>query len=82
MSPQESVPTTPTSGSGSNALPKESLENALPQDKIEKASERIEDDWEHDPINPRNWSKQKKYLNMSLVRAMRLIDIKSEVYQR
>jgi hypothetical protein len=43
-------------------------ESALPEDKKQEALEELEDDWQHDPINPRNWTKTKKYANMSLVR--------------
>lgn len=42
-------------------------ESAMPEDKKEEALEALEDDWQHDPINPRNWSQSKKYVNMSLV---------------
>ncbi|KZV69849.1 multidrug resistance protein 4 [Peniophora sp. CONT] len=37
-------------------------ESAIPEDKKEEAYENIEDDWQHDPHNPRNWSAKKKWL--------------------
>lgn len=42
-------------------------ESAIPEDKKQEALEELEEDWQHDPVNPRNWSQGKKYLNMSLV---------------
>ena len=34
----------------------------------EEALENAEDDWEHDPINPRNWSVGKKWIMVAIVR--------------
>ncbi|KAH9478455.1 Efflux pump radE [Psilocybe cubensis] len=36
-------------------------ESALPEDKIGEAVENLEDDWENDPENARNWSTKKKW---------------------
>ena len=43
-------------------------ESALPEDKIEEALENLEEDWENDPENPRNWSQKKKWTAVSAVR--------------
>jgi hypothetical protein len=52
-----------------NVLPKSGEgESPLPEDKKEGALESSEDDWEHDPINPRNWPTRRKYVAMVLVR--------------
>ncbi|KIJ70225.1 hypothetical protein HYDPIDRAFT_104912 [Hydnomerulius pinastri MD-312] len=48
----------PTGGEG---------QSAIPDDKVEDEIENIEDDWEHDPINPRNWSSAKKWTATALV---------------
>ncbi|TFK55812.1 multidrug resistance protein 4 [Heliocybe sulcata] len=42
-------------------------ESAIPEDKKEEILENLEDDWQHDPINPRNWSGKKKWLMVFLV---------------
>ncbi|KZT20801.1 MFS general substrate transporter [Neolentinus lepideus HHB14362 ss-1] len=42
-------------------------ESAIPEDKKEEVLENLEDDWQHDPINPRNWSGRQKWLVVSLV---------------
>ncbi|KDQ64730.1 hypothetical protein JAAARDRAFT_28372 [Jaapia argillacea MUCL 33604] len=42
-------------------------ESAIPEDKKEELLENIEDDWQHDPINPRNWPSSKKWRMVSLV---------------
>ncbi|KAI0650616.1 multidrug resistance protein 4 [Trametes meyenii] len=42
-------------------------ESAFPEDKKEEAFENAEDDWAHDPINPRNWPFGKKWLMVSIV---------------
>ncbi|KAG5650905.1 hypothetical protein H0H81_010579, partial [Sphagnurus paluster] len=52
--------------------PKEPLspghgESALPEDKVEEAVENIEDDWEHDPANARNWSWGRKWTAVGIV---------------
>jgi len=44
-------------------------ESALPEDKEEEALENIEEDWENDPINPRNWSPGKKWTAVGIVSA-------------
>ena len=38
------------------------------EDKIEKAVDNLEDDWENDPENPRNWSTRKKWTAACIVR--------------
>lgn len=43
-------------------------ESPIPEDKEQNALEDLEEDWQHDPINPRNWTNPRKYANMSLVR--------------
>jgi len=43
-------------------------ESALPEDKITEAIENLEDDWENDPDNPRNWSPSRKWTAVSVVR--------------
>ncbi|TFK38130.1 multidrug resistance protein 4 [Crucibulum laeve] len=42
-------------------------ESALPEDKKEEAIENLEDDWENDPENARNWSSGKKWLAVCIV---------------
>ncbi|KAI0352812.1 multidrug resistance protein 4 [Trametes cingulata] len=42
-------------------------ESAFPEDKKEEALENAEDDWAHDPVNPRNWSMRKKWVMVSIV---------------
>ncbi|KAI0750934.1 multidrug resistance protein 4 [Daedaleopsis nitida] len=42
-------------------------QSAFPEDKKEEALENAEDDWAHDPINPRNWSTRKKWTMVSVV---------------
>lgn len=43
-------------------------QSAIPEDKKEEALENAEDDWAHDPINPRNWTPSKKWTAVSIVR--------------
>ena len=43
-------------------------QSAIPEDKKEEALENAEDDWAHDPINPRNWTPAKKWTAVSIVR--------------
>ena len=43
-------------------------ESALPEDKVEEALENLEDDWEDDPDNARNWSSKKKWTAVGIVR--------------
>lgn len=50
---QPNVSTMPTSGEG---------ESAIPMDIKQEMEENSEDDWEHDPANPRNWSFGKKWV--------------------
>jgi hypothetical protein len=42
---------------------------AIPDDMIEDKIEDKDDhdDWEHDPVNPRNWSPAKKWIATTLV---------------
>lgn len=37
-------------------------ESATPENKIEELSQNLEDDWERDPVNPRNWSLGRKWV--------------------
>ncbi|KAG5219728.1 multidrug resistance protein [Salix suchowensis] len=41
-------------------------ESALPEDKKEEALENLEEDWEDDPLSPRNWSFGKKWTAVSI----------------
>ncbi|KZT12824.1 multidrug resistance protein 4 [Laetiporus sulphureus 93-53] len=42
-------------------------ESAIPEDKKEEALEHAEDDWAHDPENPRNWSATRKWRMTAIV---------------
>jgi hypothetical protein len=42
-------------------------ESAIPVDKKEEAVENIEDDWENDPINARNWPTKKKWTMVAII---------------
>lgn len=42
-------------------------ESALPEDKKGEAVENLEDDWENDPENARNWSNRKKWTAVMIV---------------
>lgn len=42
-------------------------ESALPDDKKEGALENLEDDWQNDPDNARNWPNSKRWLTISVV---------------
>lgn len=42
-------------------------ESALPEDKFEEAIENIEEDWENDPENPRNWIPSRKWTAVCVV---------------
>ncbi|KAF8155816.1 multidrug resistance protein 4 [Crassisporium funariophilum] len=42
-------------------------ESALPEDKIEEAIENLEDDWENDPENARNWPLSQRWVAMCIV---------------
>jgi len=42
-------------------------ESAIPDDKVEEALENVEDDWENDPDNARNWSFGRKWTAVSIV---------------
>ncbi|KAF8903320.1 major facilitator superfamily domain-containing protein [Gymnopilus junonius] len=44
-------------------------ESALPEDKVEEAFENVEDDWEDDPDNARNWSSKRKWTAVGIVSA-------------
>lgn len=46
-------------------------ESALPEDKSEEEFENLEDDWENDPANARNWPSSKKWRAVCIVRAAR-----------
>ncbi|KAJ3508579.1 hypothetical protein NLJ89_g5680 [Agrocybe chaxingu] len=54
-------------------------ESALPADKIEEALENLEEDWEDDPENARNWSHGRKWAAVSIPL---LIAPLSEMYGR
>ncbi|KAJ7074033.1 major facilitator superfamily domain-containing protein [Mycena amicta] len=41
--------------------------SAIPEDKKEELLENLEDDWQDDPINPRNWSFGKKWTSAGIV---------------
>lgn len=45
-------------------------ESALPADKEGEAIENIEDDWECDPENARNWPSSRKWTAVSIVCAI------------
>ncbi|GLB42015.1 putative multidrug resistance protein 4 [Lyophyllum shimeji] len=51
------------------SLPPGHDDSALPKDKekVEQAVENVEDDWENDPENARNWSFGKKWTAVSVV---------------
>jgi hypothetical protein len=42
-------------------------ESALPEDKEGEAIENVEDDWEDDPENARNWPAAKKWTTVAIV---------------
>ena len=42
-------------------------ESAIPADKKEEEVENIQDDWEDDPANARNWSPGKKCVTVAIV---------------
>ncbi|RDX53972.1 multidrug resistance protein 4 [Lentinus brumalis] len=42
-------------------------QSAFPEDKKEEILENLEEDWQHDPANPRNWPTRKKWLMTSIV---------------
>ncbi|KZT65998.1 MFS general substrate transporter [Daedalea quercina L-15889] len=42
-------------------------QSAIPEDKKEEALENQEDDWAHDPANPRNWKTSKKWTMTAIV---------------
>jgi hypothetical protein len=48
------------------------LESASAVDKSEEAWDNLEDNWEHDPDNARNWSKGKKWTAVAIVRTVAL----------
>ncbi|KAJ7129185.1 major facilitator superfamily domain-containing protein [Mycena epipterygia] len=41
--------------------------SAIPEDKKEELLENLEDDWQDDPENPRNWSTGKKWASAGIV---------------
>jgi hypothetical protein len=53
---QEKDHVIPTGGEG---------ESAIPENNKEETLENLEDDWQHDPVNPRNWSFGKKWVRIS-----------------
>ena len=46
------------------------LESALPGDGLEEVSEKLEDDWEYDPENARNWPNKTKWTAMAIVNTL------------
>ncbi|KAI0775982.1 multidrug resistance protein 4 [Trametes elegans] len=48
-------------------------ESAFPEDKKEEPLENAEEDWAHDPINPRNWPLTKKWVMVSIVSLYTLV---------
>lgn len=52
----------PASDTAHDALTGGEGESAIPDDKKEEAIENLEDDWTHDPQNPRNWSSGRKWV--------------------
>ena len=42
-------------------------ESALPEDKEGEAIEKVEDDWQDDPENARNWPARKKWTTVAIV---------------
>ncbi len=48
--------------------------SAIPEDKKTEILENLEDDWQDDPENPRNWSVSRKWASAAIVRAIRLFD--------
>ncbi|KAI0832553.1 multidrug resistance protein 4 [Trametes gibbosa] len=65
--PAEMDVRTPDSTKDAGVLHGGEGESAFPEDKKEEALENAEDDWTHDPINPRNWSFRKKWIMISIV---------------
>jgi hypothetical protein len=50
-----------------NGSPHPSMPNsAIPEDKRGEILENLEDDWQHDHMNPRNWSLTKKWVRISI----------------
>jgi len=43
-------------------------ESAIPEDKHEEKIEILEDDWENDPENARNWPNGRRWTAMCIVR--------------
>ncbi|KAJ7068800.1 major facilitator superfamily domain-containing protein [Mycena amicta] len=41
--------------------------SAIPEDKLEELLENLEDNWQDDPLNPRNWSVGKKWTSAAVV---------------
>ena len=49
-------------------------------DKVEEASSSLEDDWENDPANPRNWSIGKKWVATAIVTAIAFYILLSSLF--
>ncbi|KAG1741327.1 major facilitator superfamily domain-containing protein [Suillus lakei] len=47
---------------GASAIPDDNLGDEIP-DKLQQ----LEDEWQHDPVNPRNWSPAKKWTTTAIV---------------
>ncbi|KAH9939879.1 major facilitator superfamily domain-containing protein [Amylocystis lapponica] len=56
--PQQALPPTLKGGEG---------ESAIPEDKNKEPLENEEDDWQHDPQNPRNWTFGRKWRMIGIV---------------
>ena len=63
-----SVATSFTHASGEKADSVKSDRNSA--GKVEETSSDLEDDWENDSVNPRNWPIRKKWLATSIVNAI------------
>ncbi|KAJ7118564.1 major facilitator superfamily domain-containing protein [Mycena crocata] len=62
------VPVTDDSAAhNANGVPSGYGPSAIPEDKKEEILENLEDDWQDDPRNPRNWSSGKKWASASIV---------------
>jgi hypothetical protein len=42
--------------------------SAIPENEKTELAEAVEDDWQDDPLNPRNWSWGKKWTSAAVVR--------------
>ncbi|KAJ6627855.1 hypothetical protein B0H10DRAFT_311994 [Mycena sp. CBHHK59/15] len=56
-------------------------ESAFPEDKAREKLTALEDGWEDDPVNPRNWSFRKKWTAVAIVYAGRQATIETVHFQ-